>query len=297
MSMPLKFRACSHLTPRVRKPHKTRLSSKSSQSTSTVKAVNASSVPPLISTSFASPRYGFRFQYPFGINPIGSVGFDSPSEAASLVGDIFFYSGTGEPITIEMLQPGIVHGDYGFPEAICGEWNLGPDNAPVSSATTTLAGAKTLYVISRQFLYATSTLATKEYYCVNHAPTPIVIAFNESNEPAAAEIIATFELFPPQPTGTYFTVSPVKWVTYTDPAEGFSFEHPDWKLATGSQQLQFTSDFGSLLWKLVWYHKNRDQPLLDSFSSTQLSPNNIVVTSTALTINGYKVTCPPENSP
>lgn len=147
--------------------------------------------------AYRNNRFGFQFRYP----PHSSVldGGPDTSRSGTQPDSLDALQIRGKANRLEMdisvFSPGIVHGDYGWPERPCGEWTFGPDNGPLSSERIWFAGQKTLHVIAQNFGGGDSP-QTNNYYCVNHPQNPVVIVVSgQAPSQEVQRILASFRFF------------------------------------------------------------------------------------------------------
>jgi len=181
--------------------HRGEASTASPGATSSVATTTVPATPSNTSgwLTYTSSQYGFSFEYPPGmkIQDGGPYTSQSGTQPDSLDG-IEVYDTTAGPklFEIDVYSPGIVQGNYGWPERPCGEWTFGPDSGPLSSQDIMFAGQRTLYLVSREFGAngtATSSFETNNYYCVNYSANPIVISFDQAQANQIQSILATFQ--------------------------------------------------------------------------------------------------------
>lgn len=149
--------------------------------------------------TYRSKRFGFRFQYPPGSSVVDGGPYTSQSGTQPESLDALQIRGEGHrlEIDISVYKPGIVRGDYDWPERPCGEWTFGPDGGPLSSERMRFAGQKTLHVIARNFRGGHSA-ETNNYYCVNNPRNPVVIVvLGHPPSPETRRILASFRFFKP----------------------------------------------------------------------------------------------------
>jgi len=149
---------------------------------------------------YTSTQYGFSFRYPQGLEVSDGGPYTSQSGTQpDSLDDISVYASSSLLFNIQVFSPGIVQGDYGWPERPCGEWTFGPDSRPVSSEDTMFASEKTLYLVSRGFgdYSPASSFVTNDYYCVNYPENPIVITFKQMLTVQVQPILSTFEFSNP----------------------------------------------------------------------------------------------------
>jgi hypothetical protein len=119
--------------------------------------------------TYRNNRFGFQFRYPpdRSVSDGGPYASRSGTQPDSL--DTLQIRAKGDRLEkdISVFSPGIVHGDYDWPERPCGEWTFGPDHGPLSSERIWFAGQKTLHVMARNCGGADSP-QTNNYYCVNY---------------------------------------------------------------------------------------------------------------------------------
>ena len=149
--------------------------------------------------TYRNKRFNFQFQYPPGSSVIDGGPYTSQSGTQPESLDALQIRGEGNhlEIDISVYKPGIVRGDYDWPERPCGEWTFGPDRGPLSSERTRFADQKTLHVLARNFRSGHSA-QTNNYYCVNFPRYPMVIVvFGHPPSHEAHRILTSFHFFKP----------------------------------------------------------------------------------------------------
>ena len=147
--------------------------------------------------TYTNTKYGFEFKYPTDM--LVSDGepniFHSGTQPSNL-GSVSVSSQDGARLLyMQIFNPDIVKGDYGWPERPCGEWTFGPDDKALSSQQTAFAGQKTLHFVSNVFSSGTSNV-TENFYCIQSV-NPLVISYDQSQENKIKEILSSFKFIEP----------------------------------------------------------------------------------------------------